>query len=381
MQLASQVYHIETAANGLCFFRDGEAAYLCRRFDVGPNGWKYQQEDFASLAGLSNANGGSDFKYSNLSYEECADIIRKYVKAAPVEIMKFFRIVVFNYLTLNDDAHLKNFSLIKGDDGEYRLAPAYDLINTSLHLRLPRIFALDKGLFKEGMKLSDTRTQLAAQKLFPGCAVKASAYVPGALPVYELTLETADRGEVDLSLTEQGGKLLSFLASPAGDKNDPPSDEESERLREAALAFLQELGVEDPAAAYAQYYQGVTVLNFAPRQDGVILYSDLVKVYMDRETGDVMGVDARNYRLNHRTRALPKPRITEQQAAEYVSDSLQVELTALALIPLTKQTEVLCYEFKATQNDTFYIVYINALTGEEEQIFEVINSQEGDLVV
>lgn len=158
MQLAAQVYQIETAPNGLCFFRDGEAAYLCRRFDIGPNGQKYSQEDFASLAGLTNANGGSDYKYSNLSYEECADIIRRYVKAAPVEILKFFRIIVFNYLTLNDDAHLKNFSLINRGDGEYHLAPAYDLINTSLHLRLPRIFALDRGLFKEGMELSDTRT-------------------------------------------------------------------------------------------------------------------------------------------------------------------------------------------------------------------------------
>lgn len=158
MQLASQVYHIETAANAICFFRDGEAAYLCRRFDVGPDGQKYSQEDFASLAGLTNANGGSDFKYSNLSYEECADIIRKYVKAAPVEILKFFRIVVFNYLTLNDDAHLKNFSLINQGDGEYHLTPAYDLINTSLHLSMPRIFALDKGLFKEGMQLTDART-------------------------------------------------------------------------------------------------------------------------------------------------------------------------------------------------------------------------------
>ena len=158
MQLASQVYQIETAANAICFFRDGEAAYLCRRFDVGPEGQKYSQEDFASLAGLTNANGGSDFKYNNLSYEECADIIRKYVKAAPVEILKFFRIIVFNYLTLNDDAHLKNFSLINRGDGEYHLAPAYDLINTSLHLNMPRIFALDKGLFKEGMKLTDTRT-------------------------------------------------------------------------------------------------------------------------------------------------------------------------------------------------------------------------------
>ena len=158
MQLASQVYHIETAANAVCFFRDGEAAYLCRRFDVGPNGQKYSQEDFASLAGLTNVNGGSDYKYSNLSYEECADIIRKYVKAAPIEILKYFRMVVFNYLTLNDDAHLKNFSLINRGDGEYHLTPAYDLINTSLHLYKPRIFALDKGLFKEGMQLSDTRT-------------------------------------------------------------------------------------------------------------------------------------------------------------------------------------------------------------------------------
>lgn len=158
MQLAAQVYHIETAANAICFFRDGEAAYICRRFDVGPDGRKYCQEDFASLAGLTKANGGSNFKYSNLSYEECASIIRKYVKAAPVEILKFFRLVVFNYLTLNDDAHLKNFSLINSGDGEYHLAPAYDLVNTSLHLSMPRIFALDKGLFKEGMKFSDTQT-------------------------------------------------------------------------------------------------------------------------------------------------------------------------------------------------------------------------------
>ena len=232
-----------------------------------------------------------------------------------------------------------------------------------------------------GERITARQAEAAAGRLFPGGKITATAYVPGALPVYEMTIETVDRGQVSLSLTEQGGQLLSFMASPTGDKNDPPGDEESERLKEAALSFLQELGVEDPAAAYAQYYQGVAVLNFAPRQDGVILYSDLVKVYMDRETGEVMGLDARNYRLNHRTRDLPQPRITEKQAADYVSGSLQVEQTSLALIPLTQQTEVLCYEFKAAMDGTFYIVYINALTGEEEQIFEVINSEEGDLVV
>jgi serine/threonine-protein kinase HipA len=152
------VYHIETAPNALCFFSDGEAAYLTRRFDVAPDGSKYQQEDLASLAGLTKAHGGSDYKYSNLSYEECAELIGRYTTAPSIEILKFFRIVVFNYLILNDDAHLKNFSLINRGDGEYHLSPAYDLINTSLHLYEPRIFALDKGLFREGMQLSDTHT-------------------------------------------------------------------------------------------------------------------------------------------------------------------------------------------------------------------------------
>ena len=158
MQIASQVYGIETADNALCFFRDGEPAYLTRRFDVAPDERKYPQEDFASIAGLTKANGGNDYKYSNLSYEECAAIIRHYVSAAQIDVLRFFQIVLFNYITLNDDAHLKNFTLISRNGTEYRLAPAYDLVNTSLHLRQPRIFALDNGLFREGMSFSDVRS-------------------------------------------------------------------------------------------------------------------------------------------------------------------------------------------------------------------------------
>lgn len=77
------------------------------------------------------------------------------MKAALVDIQRFFRLILFNFVTLNDDAHLKNFSLIERN-GEFRLSPAYDLINTSLQLREPRIFALEKGLFKEGMMNGDT---------------------------------------------------------------------------------------------------------------------------------------------------------------------------------------------------------------------------------
>ena len=105
--------------------------------------------------GYSKDNGGANYKYDKTSYEECAEVIHRYVKASLIDIRRFFRLVLFNFVTLNDDAHLKNFSLIERN-GEYRLSPAYDLINTSLQLLEPHIFALDKGLFKEGMNMSDT---------------------------------------------------------------------------------------------------------------------------------------------------------------------------------------------------------------------------------
>lgn len=149
MQLAEQVYKIETAANGLCLFLNGEMAYLTKRFDVAPDGTKYRAEDFASLGGLTSENKGKEFKYDALSYEDLAELFQKYVPAWKVEILKFFDIIVFNFLISNGDAHIKNFALLETPDGDFKLAPAYDLINTRIHLPDDTVFALRKGLFKK----------------------------------------------------------------------------------------------------------------------------------------------------------------------------------------------------------------------------------------
>lgn len=148
MQIASQVFGIETAANGLCFFKGGEPAYITRRFDVKPDGTKLRKEDFASLAGLTTQNGGKNYKYEYLTYEECGELIRRYLPAWKVETLKFFDLIIFNFLICNGDAHLKNFSVLETESGDFRLSPAYDLINTKLHVD-DRIFALDKGLLKD----------------------------------------------------------------------------------------------------------------------------------------------------------------------------------------------------------------------------------------
>lgn len=145
MQIAAQVYGIPVAPNGLCFFQDGSPAYFVRRFDISKKS-KLQKEDFASLAGLTRKNGGSDYKYDNLAYEEFAGIIDKYSSVPQIDKLRFFELLLFNFVYSNGDAHLKNFSLLEEKGGKFRLSPAYDLLNTHLHID-DGIFAMSKGLF------------------------------------------------------------------------------------------------------------------------------------------------------------------------------------------------------------------------------------------
>ncbi len=150
MQIAKQVYGINTAENAMIFFNNGSPAYITKRFDVKRNGEKLGVEDFASLSGKTKDIAGVNFKYE-YSYEQIGMLIQKYVKAWYVEIEKYFSLVIFNYLFSNGDAHLKNFSLLESSKGDYLLTPAYDLLNTRLHVD-DSDFALDKGLFKDDFK-------------------------------------------------------------------------------------------------------------------------------------------------------------------------------------------------------------------------------------
>lgn len=143
MQIAEQVFGIDTAANALIRLADGELAYITRRFDRTRDGDKIAQEDFCQLMGRSPQTAGRLYKYG-ASYEQLAVAMREYVAAYTVEIEKLFRRIVFCYAVGNGDAHLKNFSLRRDDEfGDYLLTPAYDLVCTSLHLPDESRLALD----------------------------------------------------------------------------------------------------------------------------------------------------------------------------------------------------------------------------------------------
>ncbi|CAN5272409.1 HipA domain-containing protein [soil metagenome] len=142
MQLAAQVFNIQTAANALIQFKDLRPAYITRRFDVKPGGGKYLQEDFAQLTNRTQYTHGETFKYDG-TYEEIGLLIKRFVAAAMPALEDFFRLVAFNYALSNGDAHLKNFSLIRTDADEYRFSPAYDLMSTVLHTPQETDTALD----------------------------------------------------------------------------------------------------------------------------------------------------------------------------------------------------------------------------------------------
>lgn len=113
-------------------------ALIVERFDrLGQV--RLRLEDFAQI--LERPRGREfDGKY-NSSYEEAASVIQRFSARPLIDLSRFFRLVVFNLVIGNADAHLKNFSLLERAEG-LRLSPAYDLLNTLVYPQYDRIAAL-----------------------------------------------------------------------------------------------------------------------------------------------------------------------------------------------------------------------------------------------
>ena len=129
MRLASEI-GFATPLHDLIWSKDSTLTYFIKRFDRKGQKDKVAVEDFAQLAGLSR-----DTKY-DYSMEKVAGVINKFCTFPSIEKFLLFKLVIFNYLTGNDDGHLKNFSVIT-EDGKVQLSPCYDLVNTTIEYKKP----------------------------------------------------------------------------------------------------------------------------------------------------------------------------------------------------------------------------------------------------
>ena len=169
MQIARQVFGIRVAENALVELKGSEfeGSEFDGRWRAGLSGSPLRRRGrrLAAFARGFRSNRAEPVReelareklqFYDFSYEEIGGLMREHVAACRVELEKFFRLVVFNYLIHNGDAHLKNFSLIRNEEyGDYTLTPAYDLLNTRLHVADETRTALP--LFKDDFQTESHR--------------------------------------------------------------------------------------------------------------------------------------------------------------------------------------------------------------------------------
>ncbi len=125
MHLAEAV-KINVVPHSLIRFSDGELCYITRRVDRTETGAKVPMEDMCQLTERL-----TEYKYKG-SYEQIAKAIKKYSSAPKLDLVNFWEVVVFSWITGNADMHLKNFSLYNNMGTGYTLTPAYDMVATAL---------------------------------------------------------------------------------------------------------------------------------------------------------------------------------------------------------------------------------------------------------
>lgn len=178
-----------------------------------------------------------------------------------------------------------------------------------------------------------------------------------------------------ISVSKTGGNVVWYV-NPRAPENISISDKQAEKI---ALEFLEEQGYENMESNYSLKYDGTILINFVNTQQDVTIYPDLVKVRVALDDGEVVGFDAAAYLQRHHQREDLQPEISQEEARDKVRYDFDISNVRLAVIPKGGLSEVLCYEFRGTYDGEDFIVYINAKTGREEQILQIIRDDNGTL--
>jgi germination protein YpeB len=178
-------------------------------------------------------------------------------------------------------------------------------------------------------------------------------------------------------VSKVGGKIIMF--SYAG--SCLSTDITKEFAIEKAKEFLESLDIFGMTPVWINLSNNVYTINFAFEDNGVIVYSDLVKIRVCAETAMVIGLEATEYYTNHTERIIPSPTLTKESAMEKVSSNIEILTSRLALVPVGRSGERLCYEFSGEYDGSTFYAYIDAENGRQVELFKVIKAGEGELLM
>ena len=197
------------------------------------------------------------------------------------------------------------------------------------------------------------------------------------IPEYSFSIKTNKEDNITISVSKKGGHIIYMNSNREVNTEIISQDEANRKGKE----FLEEKGFKSMKETYYLKQDGIVTINYAYVQDNVTVYSDLIKVKVALDNGEILGIETTGYLNNHTVRDTSKISITVENAKKTLNKNLDIMSEGLAIIPTEFKTEILCYEFKGKVDDREFLVYINAENGREEDILIITNTPNGTLTM
>lgn len=235
-----------------------------------------------------------------------------------------------------------------------------------------------------GDEVSEAEAEAIVRRFLPaadreGYRVEVTDRVQGRIPGYHVAVRReGEAGAVyTLDVARQGGAVVWMNSSRRVEENRL----DREAMREKAEAFARErMEDTDLVAVDSIGSQGRTTFTLVPKVDGVLIYPDMIKVTVAADNGEILQYDAQSYLMNHTERKLEKPELEEEEARRRLPPDFEPRGEGrLALIPTEGLREVLTYEYRGTVDETEFIIFVNASSGQIEEILQVVPTSEGEV--
>ena len=197
------------------------------------------------------------------------------------------------------------------------------------------------------------------------------------VPAYTFNANTKQGSSLSMTISKKGGHIVALNSDREVSVENLSNDE----AKDKGLKFLKEKGFDNMKETYYLKEQGVLTVNYAYEQGDVVVYPDLIKLKISLDDGEILGMETSGYLNNHYERNIPKAKISIDEARKKINKDINIQSEGMAIIPTKWKSEIFCYEFKGRIKDTDYLVYINAQTGEEEDILLIVNTPNGILTM
>lgn len=197
----------------------------------------------------------------------------------------------------------------------------------------------------------------------------------GNIISYNFGIKYNDDSESTISISKKGGHII-YMDKNREVLSEVISEEEADNK---AKEYLNSKGYTNMVETYYLKESGIVTINYAYEQENVLMYPDLIKVKVALDNGEILGIETTGYLNSHRERKLKEPKVSVEKARDSLNKNLNIESERLAIIPTEWKTEILCWEFEGNVEGLDFIVYVNAETGEEEDILIITNTPNGVL--